>query len=158
MIKIMVSQQVREHLLSHFQNGTLGSKFTKGSLEEVLFDAMHLFADRFRDAKPDKDGRVRLSLCFPYHIGNSNVISLNQLTEEERETIVVENRGGIPVKAIHSTRQIPTAELQLILSADHHLITMFPGEMAPPLPASPDTHDDYWDYHVLIEPIGSSSL
>lgn len=31
------------------------------------------------------------------------------------------------------------------------LITVYPGEAAPPLPPTPDIHDPYWDNHVFIQ-------
>lgn len=155
MIKIKISEQVQKHLSSHFQQDQIGSQFTIGSLEEILFDAMHQFPKKFKEAKPDKDGRIRLSFHFPHTIGYTNVIHVEKLTDDERDAIVIKDRDGIPVRIVLSARRIPATELQLILSANNHLITMFPGEMAPPLPASPEIHDDYWDHHVFIEPIES---
>ena len=72
--------------------------------------------------------------------------------DEERKRIEVVDRQGRKVRSLKTDRTIPTHECQIILSEDWHLITMFPGEMAPPLPESPDIHDDYWDNHVFIEP------
>ena len=143
MITIKISEQVQKHLSSHFQKDQIGSQFAMGSLEEILFEAMHRFPNKFKEAKPDRDGRMRLSLHFPHTIGYTNVIPVELLTEEERDAIVIKDRDGIPVRVLPSSRRISTAEMQLILSADKHLITMFPGEMAPPLPVSSEIHDDY---------------
>ena len=152
MKKITIFQEVRQHLTAHFQQDLPGSKFYARSPEELLDKAMTLFPDKFRDAKLDADGRYRISLTFPEEIGVSKVVSIDELTDEEINRIKIIDRQGRKVRSVKTDRIIPTHECQIILSEDWHLITMFPGEMAPPLPESPDIHDDYWDYHVFIEP------
>lgn len=152
MITICISPEVREHLDSHFQQDLPGSKFYSESPEYLLDEAMRLFPKTFREAKPDDDGRIRISLTFPREIGISNVVSVDKLTDEEKEQVEIIDRNGKMVRSVKTDRVIPTRECQIILSDDWHLITMFPGEMAPPLPDSPDIHDDYWDNHVFIEP------
>ena len=149
---IYISPEVREHLDSHFQQDLPGSKFYSESPEYLLDEAMRLFPKTFREAKPDDDGRIRISLTFPREIGISNVVSVDKLTDEEKEQVEIIDRNGKMVRSVKTDRVIPTRECQIILSDDWHLITMFPGEMAPPLPDSPDIHDEYWDNHVFIEP------
>ena len=150
---IYISPEVREHLASHFLQDLPGSKFYTESPDELLGVAMRLFPEKFKEAMPDNDGRIRLSLTFPVVIGVSNVVCIDELTEEEKNRIGIVDRQGRKVKAVRTERVIPTNECQIILSSNWHLITMFPGEMAPPLPDSPEIHDDYWDNHVFIEPI-----
>ena len=149
---IKVSPDVREHLATHFQQDLPGSKFYAESPEDLLNIAQQLFPKTFSNAKPDTDKRIRLSLTFPEEIGVSNVVSIEVLTEEERSRIEIVDRQGKKVRSVKTDRIIPTHDCQIILSKDWHLITMFPGEMAPPLPPSTDIHDDYWDNHVFIEP------
>lgn len=149
---ITISPEVREHLASHFLQDLPGSKFYCESPEDLLEEAIRLFPKTFRDAKPDDDGRIRISLTFPKEIGISNVVSIDELTDEEKERIEIVDRNGKMVRSVKTDRIIPTRECQIILSQDWQLITMFPGEMAPPLPDSPDIHDEYWDNHVFIEP------
>lgn len=149
---IKISQEVRKHLATHFQLELPGSKFFCSSLEELLDKATTLFPNKFCNAEPNADGRYRISLSFPEEIGVSNVVRIDELTEEERERIEIVKRQGKKVRSVKTDRVIPTHECQIILSEDWHLITMFPGEMAPPLPESPGIHDDYWDNHVFIEP------
>ncbi len=153
MRKIIISHEVRDHLVLHFNEGFPGSKFYGKSPEELLDNAMRLFPEKFREAKPDEDGRIRISLRFPMEIGVSNVVGIDELTHEERKRIEIIDRRGRMVRSVKTDRTIPTAECQIVLSNDWQLITMFPGEMAPPLPESPDVHDDYWDNHVFIEAI-----
>lgn len=153
---IHISPEVREHLATHFQQDMPGSKFYSESPEELLEEAMRLFPERFRKGKPDDDGRIRISLTFPREIGVSNVVSVDELTDDEKNRIEIVDRGGKKVRSVMTDRIIPTHECQIILSADWNLITMFPGEMAPPLPDSPDIHDEYWDNHVFIEPVESN--
>lgn len=150
MNKISIFPEVREHLASHFQQDLAGSKFYSQSPEDLLDEALRLFPKTFREAKPDDDGRIRISLTFPREIGISNVVSVDKLTDEEKEQVEIIDRNGKMVRSVKTDRVIPTCECQIILSDDWHLITMFPGEMAPPLPDSPDIHDEYWDNHVFI--------
>lgn len=150
---IQISPEVRSHLATHFQKDLPGSRFYCESPEELLDEAMRLFPNAFYDAKSDSDGRIRISLRFPKEIGVSNVVCNDELTEEERDRIEIVDRQGRKVRSVKTERVIPTKACQIVLSSDWNLITMFPGELAPPLPASPDIHDDYWDNHVFIEPI-----
>ena len=152
-IAIIIPPQVRSHLVSHFLKEQPGSKFSCNSPEELLEKATALFSSEFCRAKPDNDGRIRISLDFPYEIGISNVVNIKELTEEEKKKIETIERQGKMVRFVKTDRIIPTKKCQIILSKDWHLITMFPGEMAPPLPSSPDISDEYWDKHVFTEPL-----
>lgn len=153
MNKIIISKEVLAHLATHFLQDQPGSKFYSQSPNEFLDEAIEFFPKVFDEAIPDSDGRIRLSLLFPKEIGISNVVSIDELTDEEKRRIEIVDRQGRKVRSVKTGRVIPTYECQIILSSDWHLITMFPGELAPPLPDSPDIHDDYWDNHVFIEPI-----
>lgn len=152
MISIIIAPSVREHIMNHFGKDQVGSKFYCDSPEELLGDIMRLFPNEFKEVIPDDDGRIRISLTFPREMGVSNVVCIDELTNDERERIEIVDRQGKKVRSVKTDRVIPTHECQIILSADWHLITMFPGEMAPPLPDSPHIHDEYWDNHVFIEP------
>lgn len=158
MKRIIISDEVRGHLATHFQQDLPGSKFFSESPEAFLELAQQLFPKKFSKAKPDVDGRYRITLTFPDWIGVSNIVNIDALTPEERERIEVIDRQGKKVRSVKTDRITPTHECQIILSSDWHLITMFPGEMAPPLPASPDIHDDYWDQHVFIGPKSDDAL
>lgn len=149
---IYVSHEVRSHLATHFLQDLPGSKFYSESPEDLLEEAMRLFPETFREAKPDDDGRIRISLIFPKDIGISNVVCIDELADEEKKLIKIVDRNGKKVRSVKTERIIPTRECQIIISSDWKLITMFPGEMAPPLPDSPDIHDEYWDNHVFVEP------
>ena len=153
MIKIKITEDVMQHLLVHFQKDEVGSKFNTDSPEELLMSAMRLYPHKFREAVPDDDGRIRLSLTFPEPIGVSNVVSVCELTVEEKGQLQIVDRKGKNVRSVKTNRINSTKECQIILSSDWNLITMFPGEMAPPLPTSPEIHDEYWDSHIFIEPI-----
>lgn len=150
---INISPSVYSHIASHFQPDLPGSKFYIGTPEELLEKAMDLYPEKFSEAVAAEDGRIRISLTFPEDIGVSNVVSIDDLTDEEKNRIAIVERQGRNVRAVKTNRIIPTKECQIILSKDWHLITMFPGELAPPLPESPDVHDEYWDNHVFIDPI-----
>lgn len=149
--KIYISSEVRRHLAQHFRQDLIGSKFYCKSPKDLLERALRLFPEAFREARPDDDGRIRISLTFPEEIGVSNVVCIDELTGEEKGRIEVVERNGTKVRSVRTERVIPTHDCQIILSSDWHLITMFPGEMAPPLPESPDIHDEYWDNHLFKE-------
>lgn len=151
--RITIPQEARFHISSHFRQDLPGSKFYRQSAEELLEEAIRLFPKVFSESKLDADGRYRISLRFPEVIGVSNVVCIDELTDEEKDRIEIIDRQGRKVRSVKTDRVIPTNECQIILSENWHLITMFPGEMAPPLPDSPDIHDDYWDKHVFIEPL-----
>lgn len=155
MNRIRIPAEVHTHLATHFQQELPGSKFFCSSPEELIEKAMRLFPESFREARPDDDGRIRISLVFPEDIGTSNVVSISELTQDEKSRIKVIDRQGRMARSVKTDRVIPTRECQIILSSNWQLITMFPGEMAPPLPPSPDVHDEYWDNHVFIEPTNS---
>lgn len=151
MKKIRISREVRRHLAPHFRADTPGSKFYAASPDELLREAEELFADRFREAMPDPDGRIRLSLRFPRFIGMSNVVAVSDLTPEEKSTIREIDRNGRYARVAQCSRVIPTDEFQIVLSPGGNLITMFPGVAAPPLPSSSDEPSPFWETHVFIQ-------
>ena len=151
MKRIKITPEVRKHLAPHFGSKLPGSKFYTESPDLMLERLQLEFPDAFIYSRPDADGRIRIHFKFPEPIGESNVVSIDELTEEEHTTIHVVDRNGTPVRCAISSREFPTCHCCAIFSSKWQLITMFPGEMAPPLPISPDIHDDYWDNHVFIE-------
>lgn len=152
MNRIRISNEVRSHLALHFQQELPGSKFFADSPDVFLNLAQQLFPKVFSSAKPDYDGRIRISLIFPNKIGISNVVHIDELSDDEKRRIEIIDRDGKKVRRVKIDRIIPTNECQIILSTNWDLITMFPGEMAPPLPASLDIPNEYWGQHVFIEP------
>ena len=149
-MKIKISNEVRSHIDIHFHSDLTGSKFYAKTPDALLEMALQLFPESFSSASPDADGRVRVSLCFPYDIGVSNVVHIDELSDDEKKRIIVVDRNGVKVRCAKIERIFPTKECQLIFSSSWDLITMFPGEMAPPLPISPQVHDCYWDNHVFV--------
>lgn len=147
---IKVTDEVREHLSAHFSQEQPGSKFFCDSPESVIKTAMLQAPEKFQNALPDSDGRYRLSVIFPEPIGVSNIISLSDLTLDERERIQIVNRNGKLVRALRTDRVITTCECQFVFSSDYHLITMYPGEFAPPLPSSLEEPSEFWDNHIFI--------
>lgn len=149
-LRILISKEVRSHMASHFCKELPGSKFYCNSPEELLDKAKKKFPEKFNEAEPDEDGRIRISLTFPEEIGVSNVVHISELTDEEQKRIKIINRQGFLVKVVETNRIIPTHECQIILSSEWHLITMFPGELAPPLSHYFDIQNGYWGNHVFI--------
>ena len=151
-VSISLSGEVREHLRRHFSNELPGSKFNSEGPEQLLQMVLDLYPKDVAAAVPDGEGIKIVSLRFRSEIGTSNVVPISELTDEECTTMRTVPRGETLARCVESDRLFPTNECQLILDADNNLITAYPGELAPPLPPTPDVHDPYWDNHVFIVP------
>ena len=147
---IVLSDEVREHVCGHFGKGVPGSRFVMQSPDVLLQMVLDEFPDAINGAVAEADGRKRVSVKFPDVIGECNVVDWSQLTEEERNTMHTVARGQSDVRCVESRRRFPTSECQLVLSDDNHLITVYPGEAAPPLPPVGQTGDSFWDSHVFV--------
>ncbi|MBQ9236732.1 MAG: hypothetical protein IJ183_02280 [Prevotella sp.] len=154
-VKKKITIANRDHILQHFNSQAIGSRFFANSPDEMVKEVESRFNHILQSTKPDGDGKFRLSITFPRIIGVSSVINIDELSDTEKESINVVERNGRKVRCVKTNRVNLTNECQIILSPDWQLITMFPGELAPPLPPSPDVHDEYWDNHVFIEPQNS---
>lgn len=152
-VSISLNEDTMKHLQRHFDTEMPGSKFNIRPPERLLQAIVDHFPDTIRRATINESGCKIVSIVFPFNIGYSNVVLLDDLTEDELSTLRVIQRGETKARCISSQRIIPTKECQLILDEHNSVITIYPGELAPPLPASPDIHDEYWDNHVFIEPI-----
>ncbi|MBR1835066.1 MAG: hypothetical protein IJ785_06135 [Bacteroidales bacterium] len=151
-VSIRLSDEVRQHLMAHFDPALPGSKFLTPNPETLLQHLLDSHPETFRQAVADPDGRKRLSIALDGSIGTCNVVPLGELTAAERATLQRVQRGDKAVRVATSSRTFPTCECQLVLSATNDLITLYPGQAAPPLPPTPDTPDPYWDHHVFIAP------
>lgn len=151
-VSISINKETWEHLQRHFNAEMPGSKFLFDSPDCLIQAVVDDFPNSIRNAPFNEYGCKVVSVTFPFDIGNCNVISLDDVTEDELSTLQIIQRGERKARCIKSNRIIPTKECQLILDEDNNLITAYPGELAPPLPDSPDIHDEYWDNHVFIEP------
>ena len=149
---ILITDHNREHLQRHFSKETVGSKFySKYHLDSFVKDIENQFPKTLSHARPEADGCYRISLTFREKIGVCSVIHIDELTDDEKTRIETIDRDGKKVRIVRTERENHTNKCQIILSKDWHLISIFPGEMTPPLPASPDIRDDYWDKHVFME-------
>lgn len=151
-VYIILTDDARKHIKRHFKSDVLGSKFNIGSPEELLQIIVDVFPEEICKTTFNKYNCKEVSVSFPDYIGDSNVVPLSELSKEELSTLRITQRGENFVRSVISSRVFLTKECQLILDADNHVVTVYPGELAPPLPDSPDIHDEYWDNHVFIEP------
>lgn len=151
-VSISLSVETREHLLRHFSDAFPGSKFDFESPEQLLQSVLDLFPEKVVSAVPDEQGVKIVSVRFEKIIGTNNVVPIDMLTKEEMNTLRTVSRGETLARCVTSNRVFPTNECQLILDKDNNLITAYPGELAPPLPLTPDIPDPYWDNHVFIVP------
>lgn len=140
-----------EHVKRHFPGSDdTGSVFFAKTPMEILTKAATLFPQAFKEAKPDIDNRIRLSLSLGEEVGICNVVDIAELTSEELLTVTEEERDDCVVKTVTSNRTFPTKEFQIILAEDFTVITIFPGPMAPPLPPKGEA-SEFWDSHVFIK-------
>ena len=152
-VYVSMSEETKDHLQRHFNSDMPGSKFFFDSPEGLIQAIVDGYPNVLRKTKCNEYGYKIVSVLFPSVIGTCNVVSLDDVTEEELATLHIVQRGETLARCIISKRIIHTKECQLILDGDNNVITAYPGEMAPPLPDTPDIHDDYWDNHVFIEPV-----
>lgn len=155
-LSITLCEDARIHIQRHFAAGIVGSKFIFDSPDALFQTIVDHYSQLVNDAVINEYGCKTVSITFPFVVGYSNVVSLDELNEEERSTMRFVLRGESTVRCVFSPRVFPTHDCQLILDDNNHIVTVYPGELAPPLPDSPDIHDEYWDNHVFIEPAESN--
>ena len=141
-MEITLDDDTREHLHRHFDGELPGSKFCFQNAEELIQTIVDSFPKEIAEAQPNAEGVKVVSLHFPYEIGTCNVVAIDELTDAERNTLKTVPRGETLARCATSDRVFPTKEV----------ITIYPGELAPPLPPTPETSDPYWDKHVFIAP------
>ena len=134
-----------------------GSKFFASfatSPQAVVACLEAWFPERFDRMQPDADGRIRLSFGCSRPVGSQSVVDEQELTCEERQTIRREWRNGCPVRTVRMNRVVPACMCQLILAPGRdgvYFCTVFPGELAPPLPRSEkEAPDPYWQTHLFV--------
>ena len=159
MIRIKITDGVLQHLEQHFKPGVPGSKFNCDSPLLLLEEAVRINPGIFKEVTPESDNRARITIVFPREIGFTNVIAIKDLTAEEKKTIKAIDRGGKYARVAISDRDFPTKECQFVLELSGkswYLITMFPGELAPPLPDTADKSPEYWKDHVFTQKPGET--
>lgn len=142
-----------------------GSKFLPDfgkSPQEIVQKMLSLFPDKFLDATPEQDNKVRLSFCLNSPTGTNSLVCEDSLSPTERSGILTIERNGCIVRTINISREILTNECQIILALDnsdciqnsgskkYSLVTLFPGELAPPLPKVGEEPHPFWKNHLLI--------
>ena len=94
----------------------------------------------------DENGRVTIPGFYD---------DVRELTPAERAAVRNILRNGCPVRTVRTSRTISTGACQLILErtgeAGYALRTLFPGELAPPLPLPGQAPDPFWATHLLLE-------
>lgn len=137
----------------------VGSKFSSTfakSPQEVIEILKDEHSASFINIKFDDDNKCRLSFEFNSVIGTSQVVKISDLTSEERKNIVSEIRNGKVIYKTESNRLFYTTECHLILNKTDNEIqfwTLFPGALAPPLPAVGEETIGFWKEHIFITSI-----
>ncbi len=134
-----------------------GSKFFSSfatSPQEVVSLLRKQFPEEFSHIHPDANGRARLSFDCDKIIGSQNIIDETELLPAEKKTIRVETRDGCLIRTVKTDRIILTRRCQLIMAINNnigYLCSLFPGELAPPIPRSTtEIPDPYWTTHLFI--------
>lgn len=135
-----------------------GSKFYPEfatSVDEIVRKMAEERPDLFAEGTVPCDSEMKayLSVEFPYPIGTRGVALLAELSEDQLATMTVESRNGLTVRKAYVDKAGETSECQLIMRKDGRswrLLTVYPGEFAPPLPRHGEP-DPYWDVHCFIE-------
>ena len=168
MERISYSPETLFHVLTHFETADEALRdslrragFTDEAIDGQLrmpgsnFLRQRDFPESFTALHPGTDGRVRLSFRYDTPIGTSGLAADAELTPAERAAVRNILRNGCPVRTVRTSRTISTGACQLILErtgeAGYALRTLFPGELAPPLPLPGDAPDPFWATHLLIE-------
>lgn len=97
---------------------------------------------------------------FPYGIGFSNIISTEELADEEKKGIKQIERDGIKVNILKTDIKFITWQANLVVEIDPAptVLTLFPGESAPALPDTRYLEGEeleksikFWAQHVFLE-------
>ncbi len=96
---------------------------------------------------------------FPEGIGYDNLITLDELSDEDKADIIELETNAIPLKTLEK-KPPPTWDVQLILEKDGEeirILTIFPGKYAPIFPDREiQSNEDYlasktfWETHVMM--------
>lgn len=159
----VISSQYRRQLLDAGMNdeeiarqlATGGSKFL-AEFATSPFEVLERVESDFGEALSapgDADGRLRLSLTFPKPVGIDNLMPIAEVPEVLRPQLTMVERRGVAVHALRHNGALHnlTCRCNLIFDvASGAVITMFPGIMAPPLPAKSISDDPFWANHCFL--------
>lgn len=133
----------------------LGSKFLPGFSKGPFSLISHLNTLTPQEIIPQRENRVAYHFTFSKPIGTDAVIRIDLLSEDQQKQIVKRERGGVLVWTFSSDSFIYTRNV-ILIAEDQHVITCFPGCLAPPLPSHTLSKEEnikstkFWNEHAFI--------
>ena len=171
MERISYSPETLFHVLTHFETADEALRDSlrrAGFTDEAIDGQLRMPGSKFLRtfALSPQEAVARLQRDFPESftalhpgadepVGTSGLAADAELTPAERAAVRNILRNGCPVRTVRTSRTISTGACQLILErtgeAGYALRTLFPGELAPPLPLPGQAPDPFWATHLLLE-------
>jgi hypothetical protein len=178
--KLKIPEKRFFHILRHFSEIDKSYKeilFNQGfdnitlkqecELVGSKFDASHvlnpkdilLLIDKGRKVSSieQQNGNAAYTVELDYNIGNEGVISVFELTEEEKTQIKESPRGDSFLKSIKLSDYRKTNQITFVVNINKEIVSVFPGRYAPPLPFHNMTYkekkisNEFWINHVFID-------
>ncbi len=184
-MKFVINDERLFHLLRHFdsidtncQNYLIQKGYTQKQIKEGLKASGSLFFSSFCTSpcqlpvvfsklepialKLQENGNYAIKFISNDYLGTNGLIPINKLSNKERESIFLQDRGGIEIKVINGIEAPKTYDAHVIakreLNTDNYeIITCFPGSLSPPFPTyikdlkEREISEYFWEKHVLIE-------
>ncbi len=131
------NQELIDHLVRHLQGSqTAGSHFIKGAFPTAksLVDYAHEHIQEY-----DGDKLVK-SVDTGKTIGYDSLVSLENLPESASVSQEPRGREGYLANMVRGVEKHPTSKMVIVAGpideANHGFYTIYPGEIAPPFPAT----------------------
>jgi hypothetical protein len=103
------------------------------------------------------NGNTARSVEFDKPIGTEGIVSLDELSKDEKKHIKEALRNGLHLKAVRLSELKKTNRLTYVVNSQNEIVTAFPGRYAPPLPFPEMPFDEkknateFWLNHVFVE-------
>ena len=184
-MKFVINDERLFHLLRHFesidtncQNYLIQKGYTQKQINEDLNASGSLFFSSFCTSpcqlpvvfsklepialKLQENGNYAIKFISNDYLGTNGLIPTNKLSNQEKERIYLQERGGIDVKVINGIEAPKTYEAHAIAKREldidiYEIITCFSGSLSPPFPTyikdlkERAISEKYWKKHILIE-------
>jgi hypothetical protein len=143
-----------------------GSKFHKSFAEDPSSCFVGLREKlMYSEIKKDRQNILIANFIFPKDlypdgIGFSNIISIQDINATERKEIKQTDRDGIKVNILKTNNMFPTWQAVMVIDVNPvpAVLTLYPGEEAPPLPDIRYLAGDklenskvFWETHIFLE-------
>ena len=143
-----------------------GSKFHKSFAKDPLTCFVRLRKElRFSNITQERQQILNTNFRFskemyPNGIGFSNVISIEEITEDDKQNMEQKERDGIKVNVLKTNNTVNTWQANLVIERNSipTVLTLYPGEPAPPLPDQRYLTGDelerskkFWESHLFLE-------